>query len=142
MLTTAGLLILIWLPFQIILQRTRLELSFEGVCLWQTGYKLEAPWTDVARVRLDRGCEGFITSVPMTGKGADRLARFRGVSMRYATVQAYDDEQRALLAERRLIPIEAFAWYLRRGMMRADIEKFAPHCSHGPVGRASSDVIE
>ena len=39
----------------------------------------------------------------------------------------YDAEQQTLFAELRFIPIEAFAWHLRHGELRADIARFAPH---------------
>ena len=41
--------------------------------------------------------------------------------------QCHDDEQRYLIEEHRLIPIEAFAWHLRNGMMAREIRAFAPH---------------
>ena len=122
---TAGLVLLIALPFQLIVDRTRLELSPEGLCLRQTGYRLSARWSDIVDLRLTRGREGFVTREPMVGKGAARLAAFRDVGLR--GFELYDAEQQQLLAERRLIPIEAFAWHLRRGAMGRDIARFAPH---------------
>ncbi len=118
--TTAGLLLLILLPFHLIVSRTRLVLSETGARLHQAGYRLEASWTDIEDLDLTPRRESFITCEPMAGKGAARLARFR-------TSPLYDDEQQRLLAEQRLIPIEAFAWHLRHGRMREDIERFAPH---------------
>ena len=125
MLASAGLVFLIMLPFQFILGWTRLEFSPKGVRLRQIGYTLEAPWPEVNGLRLVRGSEGFITNTPIAGKGAARLASLRGIGIRGAPF--YDAEQQALLAERRLIPIEAFGWYLRRGTLRTDITRFAPH---------------
>lgn len=124
-LVTAGLVFLILLPFQLIVSRTRLVLSETGARLKQTGYELTAGWGEIERLDLTRGREGFVTRAPMAGKGAARLAYFRFVGASSAPL--YDEGQRRLLAERRLIPIEAFAWHLRHGAMRADIERFAPH---------------
>lgn len=121
----AALLFLIALPFHLVVGRARLELSEEGVRLRQAGYALAAGWGDIADVRLERGREGFVTARPMAGGGAARLARFRGVGLR--SMPLYDPDQRRLLAERRLIPIEAFAWHLRRGTLARDIARFAPH---------------
>jgi hypothetical protein len=42
----------------------------------------------------------------------------------------YDAEQQHLLAERRFIPIEAFAWHLHQGRLREDIVRDAPHLAH------------
>jgi hypothetical protein len=118
-LATAGLVFLILLPFHLIVGRTRLVLSEAGVRLRQAGYQLEAGWADIEDLDLTPHRESFVTREPMAGKGAVRLARFRVSPL-------YDAEQQRLLAERRLIPIEAFAWHLRRGAMRADIEHLAP----------------
>jgi hypothetical protein len=119
-LATAGLVFLIILPFHLIVGRTRLVLSEAGVRLRQAGYQLEAGWGDIEDLDLTPRRESFVTREPMAGKGAARLARFRVSPL-------YDAEQQRLLAERRLIPIEAFAWHLRHGAMRADIARFAPH---------------
>ena len=124
---TAGLVFLIGLPFQLIVDRARVELSPDGVCLRQTGYTLKAEWSDIVDLSLERGRQGFITREPMDGSGAARLANFRHVGLPGAPL--YDEEQRRLLAERRFIPIEAFAWHLRRGMAE-DIVRFAPHLAH------------
>lgn len=132
LLITAGLVFVIGLPFQLIVDRARLELSPAGVRLRQAGYELRATWDDIADIRLDWGREGFVTREPMTCKGAARLAAFRFVGIPAAPF--YDEEQRQLLAQRRFIPFEAFAWHLRRGAMAAEIARFAPQLA--PVLRA------
>ncbi len=136
-LATAGLIFLIMLPFQWLLYRTKLTVSAAGVSLKQTGGTLQAPWNEIIRIRIDKGREGFVTSVPMTGSGAELFARFRGIGQR-GSAATYDDEQRALLEERRFIPIEAFGWYLRRGTLFDDIVRFAPQLSKDlePLGRS------
>lgn len=125
LLLCSALMILIAAPIEWIIRRTKLVLNAEGVVLRQAGYRLETSWANVIRLRLDRGREGFILASPLEGKGAHRLASFRGASMNGAPM--YDGEQQQLLAERRFIPFEAFAWHLRRGRLRADLEDFAPH---------------
>jgi hypothetical protein len=124
-LVTAGLVFLITLPFHFIVRGTRLVLCATGVRLRQAGYDLAASWDEIEDLNLTRGREGFVTREPMTGKGAARLARFSFAGGPFASI--YDAEQQRLLAERRLIPIEAFAWHLRHGEMRDDINRFAPH---------------
>ncbi len=124
MLATAGLVFLIALPFEFLVRRTRLELSEEGVRLHQAGYRLAAIWADIETLDLTPRREGFVTRAPMTGRGSTRLARFRFAGT--GTAPLYDAAQQALLAEQRLIPIEAFAWHLRRGSMGQDIALFAP----------------
>lgn len=124
LVATAGILLLIGLPFQLLIDRTRLELSAEGVQLRQTGYKLQASWDDIAELRLERGREGFVTNKPITSSGAKLLAAFRAAGMPGAPL--YDARQQALLAEQRFIPIEAFAWHLRHGKLYSDITRLAP----------------
>ncbi|MBP8297059.1 MAG: hypothetical protein KAX84_13175 [Burkholderiales bacterium] len=120
----------LWLlvPFMVTLlvRMARLEISARGVRLRQIGYRLEAAWPDVAALRLDRGREGFVTARPVGGRGAGLLAA-AGRAIPRAGAQFYDDEQQRLLDEHRLIPIEAFAWHLRHGQLRADIARFAPN---------------
>lgn len=125
LLITGGLVFLIFLPFQFIVDRARLRLSPEGAHLWQTGYQLVAPWSDIVDLRLTPGRQAFVTREPMAGKGAAVLSMFRWAGRPLTPL--YDEDQRRLLAERRLIPIEAFAWHLKHGSMREDIIRFAPH---------------
>jgi hypothetical protein len=85
---------------------------------------LSAPWSNIAGLRLERGREGIVTHHPLQGAGAVKLAALRGVGLDYTPM--YNEEQRALMAQRRWIPIEAFAWYLKHGPLREDFVHFAP----------------
>ena len=105
------------------IRRARLEIRRDGIRLRQIGYRLEASWSDVVALRVDRGREGFITSTPVGGRGANTLAAAGSV----APYAMYDGDQLSLLDEHRLIPIEAFAWHLRHGPLRAQIGEYAPH---------------
>ena len=51
-------------------------------------------------------------------RGASRLASVRGLV--YYGEPAYDEQQRELMGERRVIPIDAFGSHLRHGPMIAD----------------------
>lgn len=108
----------------------RLELSAEGIRLRQIGMNLFAPWPEVAGWRLERGREGFVTRGPITGRGAANLAAVRGFGIYGAPI--YDEEQRAAMAERRWMPIEAFAWHARHGRLREDVAYFAPSLREMP----------
>jgi hypothetical protein len=105
------------------IRRARLEIGPDGIVLKQIGFRFESPWSNVVAMRLDRGHEGFVTTAPVAGKGASTLA----VAASMAPYAMYDGAQQSLLDEQRLIPIEAFAWYLRNGMMAREIRRFAPH---------------
>ena len=126
MIVTAGIVFLIAVPFQVIVNRAKLELSPDNARLRQTGYELTADWSAIIDLRLTPGREGFVTREPMTGKGAFVLAQFRGVAI-LPSAPFYDAEQRDLLAQRRFIPIDAFAWHVRHGDMREEIIRLAPH---------------
>jgi tetratricopeptide (TPR) repeat protein len=129
-----GGLLLIALVLQWAVGRVRLELSPAGVKLSDLGGGLETPWSNVIGVRLDRGREGFITREPLLGRGASRLASVRGLA--YYGEPAYDEQQRQLMGERRVIPIDVFGSHLRYGPLIADIVRFAPwlqaDCAAGP----------
>lgn len=123
----AGQVFLILLAFSLggqwLIDRAQLEISPGGVVLRQTGYRLESPWTNIVEMRVDRGLEAFITREPAGGKGHALLAASAGTG----ALPIYDQRHLTLLNEHRLIPFEAFAWHLRRGEMRAQIESYAPH---------------
>lgn len=125
MWVAAGFFALISISLSLLIRTARLEISPEGVRLAQVGYILETSWPNVIAVRLAPGTEGLVTSEALTGKGVARLAGVSGFGMR--GVPLYDEERQALLAQHRFIPIEAFAWHLRKGrQLRTDIIRFAP----------------
>ena len=110
--------------WQWLMTYTRLTLSADGVTLRLPGMALQAPWSAITRVDATRGKEGFVTSKPMHGRGARWLAALSGVDVHGSS--PYDEDQQAKVEARRFIPIEAFAWNLRRGTLAADIARFAP----------------
>lgn len=125
----AGYFLAALLPFalgmQWLIDRARLEISPEGVRLRQTGYRLETPWANIVDLLLEHGREGFVTREPVGGQGQELLAATAGMGVAFTPI--YDDRHRALLGEHRLIPFEAFAWHLRHGPLRSEIEEYAPH---------------
>lgn len=122
--TLLGLGLAVGLFYHFMVSYARLIFTAEGVELRQMGYWLQAPWTQVAALRTQRAGEGLILAEPMISRGAARLSRMRHFS--YQGAPMYDEEQRALLHEQRFIPIEAFAWHLRRGDMAARLRALAP----------------
>lgn len=119
-----AILALMVLGLHALISYARLELTAEGMRLRQIGMNLAAPWTDVAGLRLDPGREGFVTFHPIGGSGAANLAAVRDFGWYFNPI--YNEEQQAVIAERRWIPIEAFAWHLRRGRLREDLTRLAP----------------
>lgn len=120
----AAVLFLIMAPFEWLIRRTRLEVDGSTVRLVQTGYTLATPTRALSTLRLKPGHEGLITREPMEGTGARRLAGLRGFGLSGAPM--FDAEEQRLLAERRYLPLAAFAWYLRRGDLRDTLLQLAP----------------
>jgi hypothetical protein len=115
--------------WQWLVSRTTLVLTPAGVQLRQAGMHLAASWSDVQALCLVRGREGLVLRTPLAGRGAARLAALSGIAVGGAPL--YDDEQRALMRERRFIPIEAFAWHAYHGTLATDVARLAPHVCAG-----------
>ena len=109
----------------VLLRYSRLELSERGVKVYQIGYTLETAWDNVAALYDVAGAEGLVLHQPMQCRGASVLRAFRKTGAR-AGLRLYNDEQVLLLAERRFIPIEAFAYWLKHGRLRDDVVRHAP----------------
>jgi hypothetical protein len=61
----------------------------------------------------------------MASRGSSVLRAFRNTGTG-AGLRFYNVEQVALLTEQRLIPIEAFAYWLEHGRLRDDLNRYAP----------------
>ncbi len=118
------ILVPLGLGLHLLINYARLELDAEGVRLRQVGMKLSAPWSNIAGLRLEPRREGIVTHQPLEGAGAAKLAALRGMRIYYTPM--YNAEQRALMGQRRWIPIEAFAWHLKHGRLHDDLVGFAP----------------
>ena len=108
----------------LILRRTRLVLSADGVTLYQFGYTLETDWDNVAALNDYSGEEGLILHRSMDCPGAVKLSDNRNAQIRGANL--FSDEQIQLIAERRFIPLNAFSYWLRKGKLRDDLVQRAP----------------
>jgi len=103
----------------LIMRRTRLELSQEGVRLDQFGYRLETAWENVAYLDDAPEAEALVLHRPMDCSGAFNLSAARNVEI--SGNRFFSDEQIGLIAERRLIPIKAFSYHLKSGQLRDDL---------------------
>jgi hypothetical protein len=114
----------------LILRRTRLVLSAESAKLYQFGYQLETDWDNIAYIYDEPGAEGLVLRRPMDCLGASTLSRFRNVESPGGEFSGggrfYSPEQIQLIAERRFIPIDAFAYWLKKGLLRDDLIRSAP----------------
>jgi hypothetical protein len=116
----------------LLLRYTRLVISERGVRLYQIGYTLETDWGNVARLSEQTGARGLVLHRPMQCRGASVLRAFRRVGTP-AGARFYGDEQVRLLAERRLIPLDAFAYRLKHGRLREELERRAPSLAARPA---------
>lgn len=125
LLTTAVLASAIMIPIIVwALRMARLTLTPEAVELRQAGATLRSSWANVQEIRLVRGAEGFVLREPMESRGAERYATTSQVVIRGA--QMYDADRRQLLAEKRFIPIETFAYWLRHGDLKEVLARYVP----------------
>lgn len=93
---------------QFIIERSKLTISPEGVKLNQTTFSIETTWENIAELRMTRGIERFVTVEPPTGKGLWQIDLF---------LKGNGEKS---------IPIDAFAWHIRRGKLAEEIARFAP----------------
>ena len=125
LLLTAAIVTAITLPiFVWAVQRARLTLTPGGVELRQAGGRLSTTWANVETVHMVPRAEGFVLREPMPGGAAERYADAAQLVVRGAPL--YDPWRRQLLAERRFIPIDAFAYWFTHGDLRPVIESYAP----------------
>jgi hypothetical protein len=113
--------------FVLAIRSARLVVSEHGIELRQLGARVTTSWDNVAGLRLDRGREGLVLHRPLAGAGAERLAAAASVTFQGAWLE--DPERRALIMEQRLIPIEAFAYWIEHGDLRAILTARVPALS-------------
>jgi len=107
-----------------IIARTRLVLETDVVRLHQFGYVLETEWTNVSCLYDEAGAEGLILNRAMECPGARTLAANRHAESQPG-VSFYGEEQIQLIAQHRLLPVAAFAYWMNRGL-RDDLARRVP----------------
>jgi hypothetical protein len=113
----------------LLLRYTRLVLSADGIKLYQFGYVLETGWDNVAYLDDSPDSEGLVLHRPMDCSGAFTLSAGRNINIKGATL--FSAEQLQLIAERRLIPLNPFAYWLKNGQLRDDLARREPALSGG-----------
>lgn len=128
LLVSAVLITAIMVPiFTLAIRAARLHLTDAGIELHQLGMRVATTWDNVAGMRTVRGREGIVLHRPLEGKGAERMAAT--ASVRFKGASFYDEEQQQLIAEHRFLPIEAFAYWLEHGDLRAVLAERVPALS-------------
>lgn len=118
---------LFFLAFAIVayflMRYTRLVLSPEGVKLYQFGYRLETMWNNIDYLD-DSEIQGLVLRRSMECSEAYTLSNARNLAINGEAF--YTGEQIRLLAERRFIPLNAFAYWFDRGNLREDLNTYIP----------------
>jgi hypothetical protein len=104
----------------------RLVLTSNRIERYNLGYRLTTTWDNVADIRLVKGSEGFILRQSMEDKGAYLFARAANLRFGIGLIRLYDPEVLSLIRERRFLPIEAFAYWLKHGELGHRIALQAP----------------
>jgi hypothetical protein len=108
----------------LIVRYTRLVLSSDGIKLYQFGYQLETTWDNVSHFYDMPGAQGLVLHRPMDCRGAKVFGAARNVG------ELFSEDEIQLIAERRFIPIEPFAYWLKRGL-RDDLNRRVPPLGNG-----------
>lgn len=98
----------------------RLVVSDQGLVLRQVGWQVSTTWDAVERLALERGAEGLYLRKALTGTGAWALRVGRYLPAWYTA------EQDRGVAGDRWFPLQPFAWWLRHGDLRQQLERHAP----------------
>ncbi|KAB2837513.1 MAG: hypothetical protein F9K47_19880, partial [Burkholderiales bacterium] len=128
LLTAGGVVAALLLPFALYLGwalwRPVLVISDEGVFLRGPAGsgEVSVTWEQIESLRLDAGAEGLVLRAPDESKFTARLRNWAGVRINGAPITAARNLED--IAERRFIPLDAFAAWFEEGSLR---DAFAAH---------------
>jgi hypothetical protein len=117
MFQAAALITAIFAPFVAITWHSRLVLTEQGIAHHQLGYTVRSTWQNLQALSLNPGA--LLLKEPGT-----RSALLRWSSKLAGGVIASDAKA---LGEGRLIVLAPFMAHYRRGPLRADLQRCAPH---------------
>jgi hypothetical protein len=123
---TAALFTLILLPFVAIAWQSRLVLTPQGIAHHQLGYTVRSPWANLVALDLTAGRQALYLAEPGS---RSRLLRWSSRAVAAGAPGLADgligDPQ--ALAQGRLIFLAPFMQHWRRGPLRDDLKRWAPH---------------
>ena len=119
------ILTLICLPFFGILWQSRLVLTPEGIAHHQLGYTVRSTWANLEAIHLERGSQALYLEVPGTRSRLLRLAAGAVGGAMPGMESVIGNPQ--MLAQGRAIMLFPFMQHWKRGPLREDIERCAPH---------------
>lgn len=116
----------------------RLVLSRDGIALHQLGYELATAWPNVAALHRGPGRAGLVLRQPLTGRGAERLARAaKSMNRAGGPLRPYPPEVLERIAARCYIPIEPFRYWLDHGDLERCLVQHAPWLAAGEPADAA-----
>jgi hypothetical protein len=125
MLIACLIITLIMLPFCFVTWLSRLVLTPGGIVHHQLGYTVQSTWANLEALQLTPGSEALYLREPGTRSTLLRLsAKLVGNAARNAQSVIGDP---AALAEGRLIFLAPFMRHWKRGPLREDLLRCAPH---------------
>lgn len=126
LLLAALLFTLIMLPFFALLWHSSLVLTREGIAHHQFGYTVRSRWDNLLALSLTAGAQSLVLERPGTRSRALRYsARFMSKLTPALASGLFGEDH--LLAEGRLILIAPFMAHWKRGPLRDDLRRWAPH---------------
>lgn len=122
LLATAATTFCIIFPWIFVVGYTRLFLSPSGLEVRQLGYRLRTTWDNIQEIRLDRFCEGLVLRRPLESGGL-------ALKVGFLLPGWYRGWQAEMVRSGLWIPLDPFAWHLRRGNLLEEMRRFAPALS-------------
>ena len=125
LLWTALIVTVLLAPAFGMLWQSRLVLTETGITHYQLGYTVRSSWANTQTLCLSRGVESLILRDPGT---SSRVLHFsvRALQAVVPTIAGSFGDPEAL-AQGRLIALAPFMSHWRRGPLRRDLERWAPH---------------
>lgn len=125
-LATAGGFTLIMLPFLALVWQSRLVLTPEGIAHHQFGYTVRSSWANLRLLTLVPGREALVLERPGTRSKLLRWSTGMAPAFIPGSADAVLGDVDAL-AEGRLILLAPFMAHWKKGPLRDDIARWAPH---------------
>jgi hypothetical protein len=119
----AGILLLITLPSYWLIWRMRVRLSRLGISVLGPGCKVETNWENLESFYCRPGHAGLVTRGPMTGKGVERLRRYRNLA---SYQPSYDEAELQWLLEGRYFPLRGFEHIVKKRIIQKAIARHVP----------------
>jgi hypothetical protein len=128
-----GLVALVFAAAFLIVWKSRLELTDEGIVHYQFGYTVRSTWENVESISLVRGAEGLYLREPGTHSALLRgSSQLLNIAMRVSALPSVVGDPAALAAGR-FVALMPFTRHLNGGPLSRDLQRWAPHLFTKPA---------